>query len=314
MSMPIDGRLNNGISQRFIRAIKKYKYMYLMLIPGIILVIILRYVPMYGVIMAFEKFRVNKGYWGSQWVGLQHFIDFLSDKYSFELIRNTFLLGIYNLIFAFPIPIIIALAFNEMASRNLKKVFQTFSYLPYFVSTVIIIGIFKEFFSLDTGVINILIMKLGGQEIEFFARPEWFRFIYISSGIWQGAGFGSILYMAAISNLNPEFYEAARMDGSSRFQSMRYITLPGIFPTVVVMFILSIGGLLGNDYTKILLIYTGQTYSTADVLQTYIYRLGVEGGNFSYTAAVGLLTSVVSFVFLYVTNFISKKVGENSLW
>lgn len=278
------------------------------------MLVLFRYVPMYGVIMAFEDFKISKGFFGSEWVWFENFYKFFENPYSLILIRNTFLLGIYSLIFGFPIPILIALAFNEIKNQHIKNFTQTISYLPYFVSTVIIIGIMKDFLTLDTGVVNQLITSLGGKQINFFNEPEFFRPIYIFSGIWKGAGFGSIIYLAAISGINVELYESAIIDGSTRFKNVIYITIPCIAPTITVMFILAVGGILGNDFTKIILIYTGSTYETADVLQTYVYRLGIEGGNYGYSAAVGLFNSVVSFLFLYIANYMSRKVEGESLW
>jgi putative aldouronate transport system permease protein len=294
--------------------LKKDKYLYMMLIPGIILTITLRYIPMYGIIMAFEKYRVADGIWGSKWIGLDNFKEFFKDPYSMVLIKNTFLLGIFTLIFGFPVPIILALIVNEVMSSRIKSVIQSILYLPHFVSTVIIIGILRELLTLDNGLINQIITFFGGNQINFFAESGWFRFLYVFSGIWQDAGFGSIIFLAAIIGINPELYESATIDGSSRFKNMIYITIPCIMPTIIIMFILAIGGIMGNDFQKILLVYSGPTYDTADVLQTYIYRLGIEGGQYGLTAAVGIFNSVFSFLFLYFANLLARKAGGNSLW
>lgn len=297
-----------------LKTLAKYKYLYLMLVPGIVLTILFRYIPMYGILMAFEKYRVGSGVFGSEWIWFENFAKFFGDSYSWVLIKNTILLGVFSILFGFPVPILFALAINEIINKRIKAVTQTILYLPHFVSVVIIVGIIKEILSLDTGVVNTIISSLGGEQINFFGEASWFRFIYISSGIWQDAGFASIIYFAAIAGINGELYEAAVIDGSNRFKNMIHITIPCIMPTVLIMFILAIGGILGNDFQKILLIYSGPTYDTADVLQTYIYRLGILGGQYGYTAAVGIFNAVVSFLFLFTANSLARRLGGNSLW
>jgi ABC-type polysaccharide transport system, permease component len=264
--------------------------------------------------MGFEKYDFSKGILGSEWVGLYHIKRFISDVYAFRLFKNTLLLGFYSIIFGFPAPIILALSFNEVKNQYFKKVGQTISYLPYFISTVIIIGIMKNMLAVDAGKINNIIEAFGGQGISFFTSPEWFRTIYIVSGIWQTAGYSSILYLAALSGIDPELYESAYMDGASRLQKIFYISLPSIKSTITVMFILAIGGILGNDYTKILLIYSPITYDTSDVVSTYVYRLGIQGGQVDYTTAIGMLLNVISFVFLIASNWVTRKLDETSLW
>ena len=306
---------DSALASRFFAALSRYKYLYLMLVPGIALLVVFRYGPMYGNLIAFQKYRPARGIFGSPWIGFDNFAKFFKDPYSYTLIKNTILLGVYNLLWTFPAPIILALMFNEVRNYRLKKYMQTLSYLPYFISTVVIVGIVKELCSVRTGLINQVITGLGHEPVDFFIMPEWFRTIYIASGIWQGIGFGTILYLAAIASIDIELYESAVMDGSNRFKNMVYITVPSMMPTISVMLILAMGGLLGNDFTKILLIYSPITYDTADVLQTYTYRLGVLGGNYGYTGAVSLLNSAVSFIFLYVTNLMTKKIDKvNSLW
>lgn len=211
-------------------------------------------------------------------------------------------------------PIILALSFNEIRYSGFKKFTQTISYLPNFVSVVIIIGIMKEFLNLNTGVVNYIIAAFGREKLDFFSQAEWFRPIYILSGIWQTAGFGSIIYLAAISGINSEMYEAAYMDGSNRLKNIFYITIPSIMPTIVVMFILAVGNILSNDYAKIILMYVGATYETADVMQTWVYRIGVLGGQYGIGAAVGLLNSAASFIFLFAANSITRKYEGNSIW
>lgn len=291
------------------------KTLYVMLIPGLLNLLFFKYLPMYGIVISFEKYYPATGVLGSPWVGFKHFIDFFHDPYFFRLIRNTLLLGVYTLIFSFPAPIILALLLNEVRGSIFKRVSQTISYMPYFLSTVIVIGLLKDL-TMSEGIVNAAISALGGDKIAFFLRPEWFRFLYISSGIWQGIGFGSIIYLAAISGVNPELYESAVIDGCGRFSQTWHITLPTILPTIMILFILSVGGILGNDFQKILLMYSAFTWETADVIATYVYRVGIEaqGSDFSYATAVGLFTAVISLAFLIVTNRVAKSLSEYSLW
>jgi putative aldouronate transport system permease protein len=296
------------------KVLNRNKYLLLMSIPGLVLVITFCYVPMYGIVIAFQRFSSAKGYFRSPWVGLYYFKMFLMDPYAWRVFRNTLLLGVYSILLGFPPPIILALIFNEVKSNWYKKTVQTLSYIPHFVSTVIIVGLIKEMFSSDGGIINIMIQNLGGSPIVFMSRPEWFRTLYIGSGIWKDVGFGTIIYLASISGINPEIYEAATIDGASRWGKMIYVTIPSIMPTIVILLILRVGGILGNDYMKILLMYSPATYETADVISTYVYRAGLENASFSYAAAVGLMQNIISMIFLITTNYISKKVNETSLW
>ncbi len=292
------------------------KALYVMLIPGILNLILFKYVPMYGIIIAFQSYYPAQGILHSPWVGFRHFVDFVTDPYFYRIIRNTIVLGVLSLVISFPMPIIFALLLNELRGNRFKRVTQTISYMPYFLSGVVVIGLLRDMVSPSTGSINVLIKALGGTPIEFIVRPEWFRFLYIVSGIWQGIGFGSIIYLAAISGVNPELYESAVIDGAGRFAQVRHITIPSILPTIAILFILSVGGILGNDFQKILLMYSPLTYETADVMSTYMYRMGIEsaGSDFSYASAVGLFTAVISLFFLTITNRISKSLSEYSLW
>lgn len=297
----------------FIKKAKQDGVLYLMSLPAIMLVFVFCYIPMYGVLMAFQNYVPAKGILGSDWVGLKHFASFLRDPFCGRIVRNTILLGIYSLAFSFPAPIILALLLNELKAGKFKRIVQTISYMPHFVSTVIIVGLMKEIFSLS-GIVNEWVVRFGGEAVSFMERPEWFRLMYIGSGIWQGVGYSSILYLAAISGVNPELYESAILDGASRWKQVVHITLPCIMPTISIMFIFAVGGVLGNDMQKILLMYSETNYETADVINTYVYRKGLLGGQYSYSAAVGLLMSAISFALLWTTNRISRKMGAESLF
>ncbi|MFD0958397.1 ABC transporter permease [Paenibacillus chungangensis] len=285
-----------------------------MFIPVLIWYVLFAYWPMYGLIISFQKYNIVKGISGSTWVGLKHFIDFFNDPFFARLMWNTILLNVYGLLFGFPIPILLALAFNEIRNMVFKRITQTISYLPYFISTVVVAGIALTFLSPTMGLINVLIEKLGLESIHFFQEPQWFRTIYTSLGIWQSAGFSAIIYFAALSGISPELYEAARIDGANRFSQLRWITLPGIMPTIVIMFILNLGSMLGADFQKIILLYNPTIYETADVLNTYVYRKGLIDFNYGFATAVGLFQGIVGFMLVYAANWISRKVNDTSLW
>jgi putative aldouronate transport system permease protein len=285
-----------------------------MVLPGLAALFLFSYLPMWGLLMAFMDYNPAANFFQNKWVGLKYFISFINDPYFFRIMRNTFLLGIYSIIFGFPAPIFLALLFNEIQNKYFKKIAQTISYLPHFISTVIIVGIMIEFSSLSQGKLNDIVQLFGGARVNFFDKPQWFRTFYIASGVWQSVGFGTILYLAAIAGINIELYEAAIIDGANRMRQAWHITIPGIRNTITILFIFSTGGILGSDFIKILLMYNPLTYETADVISTYVYRAGIEGGRFSYATAVGLFVSLISFVFLVTANRISKKIGEISLF
>jgi ABC-type polysaccharide transport system, permease component len=290
-----------------------HRYLYIMLLLPVLYYILFCYWPMYGLQIAFRKFNVRLGMWNSPWIGTVHFSNYLGDAYFWQVVRNTLLMNIYGLLFSFPAPIILALLLNEIRSSKYKKIVQSISYLPHFLSTVVVCGIVVNFLS-NSGPINDIIVSLGGQRIQFLMRSEMFRTIYIGSGIWQNVGWNSIIYFAAISGVDQQQYEAATIDGAGRFKQVIHVTIPAIIPTVTIMLIMAVGGMLSVGYEKILLLYNGATYETADVISSYVYRKGIEGANYSYSAAVGLFQSVIGFIFLWGANKFSTIVGESSLW
>ena len=298
----------------FLDNLIRYRVMIFMALPGVILVFIFSYIPMYGVIIAFKEYSISKGTWGSPWVGLEHFRDFFSNPFAVRTIKNSFVLGILAFVFSFPAPIILALLINEIPFAGFKRVTQTISYLPHFISTVIIIGILKRLTSIQGGLFNQIVESFGLEPIIFFEEPGWFRSLYIGSGIWQGVGWGTIIYLAAIAGCSPTLYEAAIIDGANRFQRALHITIPTILPTVSILLILSIGGVMGSDFEKIILMYSPSTFSTADVIATYTYRSGIVQAKYSFSAAVGLFNTAVGFVLVYSANRISRKISGNSLW
>lgn len=292
----------------------EHKALILMSLPGVISVFIFSYIPMYGIVIAFQDYNPIDGMFAmDNWVGLKYFEQFINNPYLFRLIRNTLLLGLYTLLWSFPAPIIFALLLDQLTSAKFKKCVQTISYMPYFISTVVVVGLVKNFCGID-GVINFIRGLFGADPISFMTDPAYFRTIFIASGIWQGLGWGAIVYLAALSNVEPQLHEAATLDGANRWQRIRYVSWPAILPTVTVMLILESGKIISSDFSKVLLLYNESTYETADIIGTYVYREGILGGRFEYTTAIGLLTSLIAFVLLMVSNFISKKVSDNSLW
>ncbi|MDK2992481.1 MAG: putative aldouronate transport system permease protein [Clostridiales bacterium] len=291
----------------------KNRYIYIMLLPVITYYIVFHYVPLYGAQIAFKNFTPSKGIWGSPWVGFKYFEEFFNSYYFERLLRNTVLISLYDLIFGFPAPIILALLLNEIKSNIFKRTVQTVTYLPHFISLVVICGMIIDFLARD-GLVNNILNRFGIESIPFMIKPEWFRTIYVASNIWQGIGWGSIIYLAALSNIDPQLYEAATIDGAGRFRQVLHVTLPGILPTVVIMLILRLGQMLNVGSEKILLLYNTSTYETADVISTFVYRKGILEASYSYSTAIGLFNSVINFALLVIANFISRKATETSLW
>jgi len=297
----------------FWKAIIKSKYIYLMVLPALVHYIIFHYFPVYGVVIAFKDFKASQGILGSPWVGFIHFNSFFNSYYFWRLIVNTLLLNVYQLIFVFPAPIILALLLNELHSLRFKKFVQTVGYLPHFISIVVVVGFIFDFFSRG-GLINNILSVLGIEPVSFLLEPKWFRPLYIGSDIWQGVGWGSIIYLAAIAGIDQEKYEAAIIDGASRFQRVRYITIPSISSTIVILLIFKIGGFLSIGFEKVFLMYNPSTYETADVLSTFVYRRGLEGAQYSYAAAVGLFNSVIGVILITISNYLARRYSETSLW
>ncbi len=297
----------------FVSDCLKQRELVAMVLPGIILVFIFSYIPIYGILIAFQDYNPAKGYFGGTWVGLKYFKQFLSNPYLFRITTNTVLLGIYSLLWGFPAPIILALLLDQIHITWFKKVVQSISYFPHFISTVVIVGIVKEFAGIS-GLFNIIREALGMKAVSFLTEPQFFRTLFIGSGIWQGVGWGTIIYLAALSNVDPQLHEAAIIDGANRWQVVRYISWPAIVPTTSIMLIFSISGILGADFQKVLLLYNEANYATSDIIGTYVFREGILGGRFEYTTAIGLMMSVVSFILINLANYLSRTLTENSLW
>jgi putative aldouronate transport system permease protein len=302
------------IIERNFKIIKKDWQLYTLLILPVIWYVIFKYIPMFGNIIAFRKFVPGGPVIGTEWVGLKYFKMFIADITFWQVFKNTLTLSVSSLVVGFPLPIIFALLLNELNNKRFKKILQTASYLPHFLSTAIVAGMIMELLSPSSGAINMLIKQLSGNTINFLGESKWFPTIYVGSGVWQGLGWGAILYLAALSNINMELYESAKIDGANRWKQTLYITIPGIMPTVVTLLILNIGGLMGVAFEKILLLQNPLTYSSSDVISTYLYRLGLQSNNFSYATAIGLFEAIIGLILVCLANFVSKKITETSLW
>lgn len=309
--------MNPKKRKSFLYYLKKDRFIYLLMLPGLLWYIIFCYLPMFGIVIAFENY---KPFWGiqgiftSDWVGLKHFQKFFSSVYCIRIIKNTLILSFYSLIWSFPLSIILALFINELKGKRFKKVVQTVSYLPHFLSAVIICGIIRNMTSVDGGLINGIITSLGGEAIPFLGQPQWFRSIYTISEVWQSIGWESIVFIAAMTGIDRELYEAAMVDGAGVLKRMIHITIPGIMPVITIMLILRVGSILNLGYEKVLLLYSPQIYSTADIISTYVYREGIINQNYSFAAAVNLFTSLVSMILVFGTNKITKAMGQGGIW
>ncbi|MDF2651195.1 MAG: sugar transporter permease [Paenibacillus sp.] len=290
------------------------RFFYMLLIPFVVWYLIFAYKPMYGLQIAFKDFSVFKGIAASPWVGFEHFISFFQGPYFARTIKNTLLISLYSMVWGFPAPIILALLLNELRNVMFKKTVQTLTYLPHFISVVVVAGIVTNFLAPSNGLLNILLDKMGLEKIYFLTVPEYFRTIFVSMNIWKEVGFGAILYIAALSGINPELYEAAVIDGANKWRQIWHVTLPGILPTIMIMLILRIGHILDVGYEAIILLYQPATYETADVISTYMYRAGIKEGEYDLTTAVGLFNSLIGLLLVIIANRLSRKFTESGLW
>jgi putative aldouronate transport system permease protein len=296
-----------------LRELSVHRYIYLMVLPVLAYYVVFSYFPMYGAIIAFKNFSPGRGILGSEWAGIQHFTSFFSSFYFFRVVRNTILINLYALVFGFPLPIAFALLLNEIRRSVFKRVTQTISYLPHFISIIVVCGMIIDFTS-SKGVINDLIELLGGERQTMLQRPELFRAIYVLSDIWKEMGWESIIFLAALTGVDMQLYEAARIDGAGRWRQVWHISIPGITPTAVILLILRIGNMMNLGFEKVILLYNPLIYETADVISSFVYRKGLLEASYSYSAAVGLFNSVINFALLLGANYLSRRVNETSLW
>jgi len=291
----------------------RHRDYYLMLLPAVAYIILFNYVPMYGLQIAFRDYRVSLGVTGSRWVGFKHFINFFNGFNFRDLLTNTVVLSLYRLIAGFPVPIIAALIINELKGRY-KQVVQTVMYAPHFISTVVIVGMINIMFSMSHGVVNHVISALGFEKIYFMASPQWFRHLYVWSGVWQSTGWSAIIYLAALSGVDPGLHEAASIDGATRMQRVIHINIPSILPTIIITLILNVGQLVSVGYEKVFLMQTNLNIDASEVISTYVYKKGIINTNYSFSAAVGMFNNVTNVILLVVANQISKRVTKTSLF
>lgn len=304
-----------AISQNtIVRDLRRNYSIYILLVPIILFYLVFMYKPMYGLIIAFKDYSPAKGILGSDWVGFRFFKDFFTNPYFWRLIKNTLTISINSIIFSFPAPILLALLMNELKGKVFPRTVQLIAYLPHFISTVVICGLIEKFTAENGFIVQMMSMLFGFEPTTLLNYPQYFVPTYIISGIWQGAGWGSIVYLAALTGIDQSLYEAAAVDGAGRLRQTWHITLPGILPTIITMLILQLGKVMSVGYEKIILLYRPITYETADVISTYSYRLGLLEGNWSFSTAVGLFNSVVNFILVIASNRLSKKVTGLGLW
>lgn len=312
---------DSGVDQSIVKVkrktwvqVKRNYELYLFLLPILLVYLVFKYYPMYGVQIAFKDFSPSQGIWGSEWVGFKHFIDFF-DSYNFwTIMSNTLTLSFLSLVFGFPAPVIIAILLNQMLGKRYKKFIQTVIYAPHFISTVVLVGMLNVFLSPNSGIVNHLITLFGGEPILFMADEGWFRPLYILSGIWQETGFSTIIYLAALAGVNPELHEAAIMDGASKWKRVWYVDIPGILPTIVILLILALGNIMSIGFEKAFLMQSDLNYAASNIIPTYVYELGIQKAQYSFSTAVGLFNSVINIILIVTVNRVARKLTETSLW
>ena len=297
-----------------INGIRNSWQLYLLILPVVIYFFVFSYMPMYGVQIAFRNYKVKFGITGSEWVGLAHFQKFFKSYYFERLLANTFLLNVLGLVFAFPIPIILAIFLNRIRNERCRRFIQTSIYAPHFISTMVLVGMLYIFLSPTAGILNVMLKAFGGKAVDFMSSADAFRPIYIISGIWQSSGYGSILYIATLTGIDPSLYEAAEIDGASIWQKIRYIDIPALIPTAIMVFILDCGKLLNSNTAKVLAMQTAGNKPVSDIIGTYVYSVGLGTGQFSYTSAIGLFINLINFVIIMSMNTLANKVSDTSIF
>ena len=297
-----------------LRQIRAHWQLYVMMLPAILAILVFSYKPMYGIIIAFKKYSFRQGYWGSPWVGLENFRRLFGSYWFPIILRNTLTLSVLSLVVGFPVPILLALLANELGSEKVKRTFQTVSYAPHFISTVVLCGMVILFTNPSHGIINLLIRVMGGEPVAFMQEQSMFKWVYVLSGVWQGSGWGAIIYFAALSGVDQSLLDAASVDGASRLQKILYVNLPVLVPTIVVMLVLQCGSLLGVGYEKVLLLQNSLNQESSEVISTYVYRMGLVNYDYSFSTAAGLFNSVCNAAVLVVANTVSRRLTNASLW
>jgi putative aldouronate transport system permease protein len=296
------------------KALLSEKWLYLMLLPGLLFFIVFKYFPMIGIIMAFQDYKPFSGFLNSPWVGFKHFERFFSEPSFWMLFRNTLLLAVYNLIFFFPIPIVMALMLNELRIAVFKRFVQTMIYVPHFLSWVVVVGVFYIFLTTEEGVVNNLIVSMGGEKVAFLLSEDWFRPLIVIQSVWKECGWGTIIFLAALAGVDPGLYEAATMDGAGRWRQLWHITIPAIRATIVILLILRLGNFLDSGFEHIFLMLNSMNREVGEVFETYVYRIGLTQAQYSYSAAVGIFKSLVGLVLVLGSNWLAKKLGEEGVY
>nr|WP_245856238.1 sugar ABC transporter permease [Paenibacillus rigui] len=304
-------------SQRFRtvwKSVKRDKYLYMLLLPILVYYVVFKYTPMFGEVIAFKNYRFADGIWGSKWVGLKHFERLFTSPDFFNVLKNTLLLNVYSIVFAFPVPIVLAILLNEVRIEWYKRTIQNLLYIPHFISWVVLGGIVIALLSPSTGIVNTVMKSLGMEPIYFMASNFWWPIMFILSGIWQSAGWGTILYLAAMAGIDPQLYEAAKIDGAGKLRRIWHITLPGIRSTIAILLILRVGQMMDVGFEHIFILQNKAVYEVSNVISTYVYHVGLEGSQYSYTTALGLFQSIIGLILIVGVNKIIKAMGENGLW
>jgi len=296
------------------KRVKKNWRLYLFVLPVIVYLAVFNYAPIYGVLLAFKDFNPVQGIWGSKFNGFEHFTRFFNSFYFGRLIKNTLLLNIMNLVIGFPVPILLALVINEVVNRKAKKTIQTVIFAPYFISTVVVIGMLSVFLNTSTGLVNVIIKDMGGAPISFLTDASKFRWLYVISDIWQFSGYNSVIYLAALSTIDPQLHDAAKIDGASRLKRIIHINLPALMPTITVLFILQVGRLMTVGFEKAFLLQNMRNLETSEVISTYVYKMGLLNSDYGFSTAVGLFNNVINFILLLTFNALSKRVGDSKLY
>ena len=299
---------------KFNKALNRDWQLYLLCIPAIVFILIFNYGPMYGVQIAFKNYKTGLGIWGSEWIGFEHFERFFKSPNFKTILPNTLRISIYQLVAGFPFPVIIALLLNQVQHLKYKKFVQTTLYAPHFISIVVLASMITVFLSPSTGIVNVLLEKIGLDRVHFMGVPEYFEDIFVWSDVWQSAGWGSIIYIAALSAVNPELYEASKMDGASRLQQILYVDIPSILPTIVIMFILRTGQFMNVGFQKAFLLQNSLNLPRSEIISTYVYKIGLLNSQFSYSTAINLFNTVVNIILILSVNFLAKRLSEQSLW
>ncbi|GIN71549.1 sugar ABC transporter permease [Bacillus sp. J14TS2] len=303
-----------GLLERFIKHVKLYYQLYLLVLPAFTIVLLFNYLPMYGLQLSFKQFDPSRGLTGGEFVGLEYFQRFFNSHQFWNLIKNTFLLSFYSLIVGFPIPVLIALLFNQIRNTRAKSLMQTVVYIPHFISVIAIVGMLIVFLSPSIGIVGNLLSFVGIEPINFMGKTQYFRSIFVLSEVWQHAGWNSIIYIAALSGINPQLYEAAKVDGASRMQQMVKIDIPYLIPTMVILLILNAGSLLTVGFEKVFLMQNPMNLPVSEVIETYVYKIGILSNQISYSTAIGFFNTMINFLVLVIVNQVARKTSDNSLW